>query len=98
VRHERHRGVRRVWREGRPAAEDHVVAVLARDRVAGVAALLDALVGLEAVVPAARALQHVAADRRDVAHLWRGGLAAGSRERGMALADALVRGHLGEGR
>src|SRR5271169_1242110 len=64
----------------RPAAEDHVVAVLAPGGEADVPPLLQALVALESVVPAARPLQDVSADRRHVADLGRGCLAAGLRE------------------
>ena len=66
-----HRQARRVDDVAGTAAEDRVVLVLAVHGEAARAALLQAVELLVAVVPAARTLVQVAADRADVADLRR---------------------------
>ena len=53
----------------RPVVEDRVVLVFARDREAVAAALPQAVIFRGAEIPAARPLQQIAAERRDVADL-----------------------------
>ncbi len=77
-------------RVGGTPAENHVVAVLPAHRVADVAALLEALVLFQAVVPAARTLEDAAPDGGHVADLGRSGLGRSDGEGGVRFADALV--------
>jgi hypothetical protein len=80
--------------EAGAAAEDRVVFVLAGDGEAGVAALLEAHELGAAVVPAARALEEVAAEGGEVADAGGGGRAGGLAEDGV---EVVAGGELGEG-
>jgi len=85
-RQERGHDVRRVHRIAGPAAEDGVVAVLALARRAVLAAFEPAVDAGIAEVPAARPLQEIAAERREIADLQRGGERGGLGERGVPFA------------
>src|SRR5581483_9190908 len=81
---------REVGRRHHPAlvrADDRVVAVLAVDGEAAVAALEPARHALVAEVPAAVPLQQVAADRAHVAELWGRGVAQRPRDDGEELRE-----------
>ena len=96
-RGERDRHVRRMRRDaGLRGAEDREVAVLSFARRAPAArhALVARLADVLEVV-AARALQEVAADRREVAKLPRGSLEERGREQRIALAHERIGGQLG---
>src|SRR5205085_1729813 len=71
----------------RAAPEDGVVLVLALRGVALAAALLDALDPLVPVVPAARPLTEVAADRAHIPDLGRGDRVRGLSQRGVGAPD-----------
>src|SRR5271156_7111406 len=82
-----------MYDERRPAAEDRVVTIQAADRVAGVAALLQAQhVGI-AKIPASRALQEVPADGAEIANLRRRRLAGSLGNRGELRANRGMLGH-----
>ena len=86
-RNQRGREIRRMHDERRAAAENRVITIQPADRVAGVAALLQAIhVGI-AKVPASRTLQNISADRAEVANLRRRRLARRLGNRGELRAD-----------
>src|ERR1044071_871036 len=77
-------------------AEDGMILILAFDGEATVAAFFPAVkLGLPEV-PAARALQEVAADGGDVAYLRSGGMTRSISERPVAAADDSIRVQFGE--
>ena len=95
---ERRRQVGRVHDERRSAAQDRVIAAVAQGGEADVTALLETRVQGRPVVPAARPLAQVAADRSDVADLRRAdapGRLGDGRE--IAAHPAVLR-HGGQGR
>ncbi len=78
-------------------AEEGVVVVLAVAGLALVPTLEPAREEVTAVVPAARALEQVAADGGHVAQLRRGGLGSGLGERGVTLPDNVAGLDIGQG-
>src|SRR6185295_13878219 len=92
------RGGRRVDDRAEAVAEDRVVVVLAVLREAVASALLQAVEVGAAEIPAARALEEVAAERRRLADVRRRGMPRRVGERRIAPADERVEIEMGEGR
>ena len=98
-RDERRRGVRRVDRDAAVGVEDRVLAVHRRRRVGVADVAAGAVAGpAAAVVPAARVLRHVAAERALVADLRRGDQLRRFHQQAELLAHHRVLDDLGERR
>src|ERR1051326_6904172 len=80
-RDQRGREIRRVDDVARAAAEDRMIAVVAGDGIADLAALAQTDVARRAKVPAERPLAEIARDGAGVANLRRGGFAGRLREK-----------------
>jgi plasmid stability protein len=85
-------------RDTRAEIEGHTIKMIARARRTIRAALLQADEGRIAVVPAARALREIAAERRQVPDLRRGEALRGSGEAGIGRCEAAIGRDVGDRR